>query len=136
MKLVGEELIYFNLRYSNCLEYKWNSLEKRYVSYLCGEITKTGIPLHKIPIRNEVADMVKKLSEESKIKSNKTNNHYGYLFNIYEGRNIGLPMKKLTFVNSIKKLIIQKNLLDGDGNTYHFKPHSLRHYGELNKMES
>ena len=101
----------FNLRYSNCLEYKWNSLEKRYVSYLCGEITKTGIPLHKIPIRNEVADMVKKLSEESKIKSNKTNNPYSYLFNIYEGRNIGLPMKKINICKFYKKTYNSKKYI-------------------------
>ena len=126
----------FNLRYNNCLERKWNSLEKRYVSYLCGEITKTDIPSHRIPIRSEVADMVKKLSEEAKNNSDEKNNPYSYLFNIYEGRDIGLPMKKSTFVNSVKKLIDQKNIIDGDGNLYHFKTHSLRHTRAMEYAES
>lgn len=126
----------FNLRYNNCLEYKWNSLEKRYVNYLCGEITKTGIPSHRIPIRSEVADMVKKLSAEAKINSDENNNPYGYLFNTYEGRDVGLPMKKLTFVNSVKKLIDQKNIIDGDGNIYHFKTHALRHTRAMEYAES
>lgn len=125
-----------NLRYENCLEYKWNSLEKRYVSYLCGEITKTGIPSHKIPIRDEVADMVKKLEEEAKIKSNKDNNPYGYLFNTYEGRNIGMPLNKLAFVASVKKLIKQKDIRNSDGEVYHFKTHALRHTRAMEYAES
>jgi len=115
-----------NLRYENCLEYKWNSLEKRYVSYLCGEITKTGIPSHKVPIREDVADMIKKLAEESKNKSNDYNNPYGYLFNTYEGRNMGMPLSKPAFVASVKKLIKQKDIRGGDGEIYYFKTHSLR----------
>ena len=33
-----------NLRYDSCLEHLWNSHDKEYIPYLCGEITKTGIP--------------------------------------------------------------------------------------------
>ena len=125
-----------NLRYENCLEYKWNSLEKRYVSYLCGEITKTGIPSHKIPIREDVADLVKKLAEETKNKSNDDNNPYGYLFNTYEGRNMGLPLSKPAFVASVKKLIEQKDIKGGDGEIYHFKTHALRHTRAMEYAES
>ena len=58
-----------NLRYDNCLQYIWNAKEKRSVPYLCGEITKVGIPQLKDPIRDEVAEMVKLLAEEAKNKS-------------------------------------------------------------------
>lgn len=116
-----------NLRYDRCLDYLWNEREKAYVPYLCGEITKTGIPLHKIPIRQEVADMVKKLADEAAKLSTKDNNPYSYLFNTYEGKNKGLPYSKPAFSAAVKELIEKKGILDGDGNLYHFKVHSLRH---------
>ena len=116
-----------NLRYDSCLEYVWNNGEEDYVPYLCGEITKTGIPLLKIPVRNEVADMVRKLSDEAAALSTDENNPEKYLFNTYEGRNKGLPYSKPAFTSAIQALIGKKGIKDGDGSLYHFKAHSLRH---------
>lgn len=116
-----------NLRYNNCLDYVWSEKEKRYLPYLCGEITKTGIPLLKIPIRTEVAEMVKKLVEKVKEQSTDENNPEHYLFNTYEGKNMGLPYSKPAFSKAVQELIDKKGILDGDGSLYHFKAHSLRH---------
>lgn len=116
-----------NLRYGNCLDYQWNTVEGRYVSYLCGEITKTGIPAHKIPVRDEVAKMIRKLADEATQKSTDGNNPDGFLFNIYEGRNMGMPLSKVAFVHAVQKLIEKKDILDAEGKTYHFRTHSLRH---------
>lgn len=116
-----------NLRHGSCLEYQWNSYEQEYVPYLCGEITKTGIPLLKIPIRKEVAEMVKELAEAAKARSTDGNNPEGYLFNTYEGRCKGLPMSKPAFSAAVQALIKRKGILDGDGKPYHFKAHALRH---------
>ncbi|MDD2981747.1 MAG: integrase, partial [Hespellia sp.] len=58
-----------NLRYDQCLDYVWNNHNGEYVPYLYDEITKTGIPMHKIPIRTEVAEMVRGLIDEAKSKS-------------------------------------------------------------------
>jgi len=116
-----------NLRYNSCLEYRWNEREKIYNPYLCGEITKTGIPLLKIPIRQEVADMVKKLSNEASEISTEDNNPDHYLFNTYVGKNKGLPYSKIAFSTAVKDLIEKKGILGGDGKLFHFKTHSLRH---------
>jgi integrase len=116
-----------NLRYKNCLDYLWNKSEDRYVSYLCGEITKTGIPTHKIPIRNEVAEMVRKLADEAAQKSTEDNNPDGYLFNTYNGRNMGMPLSKPAFVKAMKNLIENKGIRDAEGKVYRFRTHSLRH---------
>lgn len=116
-----------NLRYDSCLEYLWNGHEKEYIPYLCGEITKTGIPLLKIPIRKEVADMVKKLADEAAERSTDDNNPDKYLFNTYEGRCKGLPLSKPAFSAAVQELIDRKGILDGDGKPYHFKAHALRH---------
>ncbi|MCD8015865.1 MAG: hypothetical protein LUG99_22450 [Lachnospiraceae bacterium] len=97
-----------NLRYDCCLEYIWNNRENAYVPYLCGEITKTGIPLLKIPVRDEVAEMVKKLSEEATSISTEDNNPERYLFNTYDGKCKGLPYSKPAFTSAIQALIEKK----------------------------
>jgi integrase len=124
-----------NLRYDSCLEHLWNSHEKEYIPYLCGEITKTGIPLLKIPIRKEVADMVKKLVDDAAERSTDDNNPDKYLFNTYEGRCKGLPLSKPAFSAAMQELIDRKGILDGDGKRYHFKAHALRHTRALEYTE-
>lgn len=124
-----------DLRYDSCLDYLWNDSEQRYIPYLCGEITKTGIPLLKIPVRSEVGDMVKNLADEVRSRSTAENNPYKYLFNTFEGDCMGLPISSAAFVASAKALIVRKGILDGDGKPYHFKPHSLRHTRALEYTE-
>lgn len=116
-----------NLRYDQCLDYIWNSRDEEYVPYLYDEITKTGIPLHKIPIRPEVAEMVSKLIDEAKEKSTDDNNPDRYLFNTYDGKSKGLPYSKPAFASAVQNLIDKKKIRDGAGELYHFKTHSLRH---------
>lgn len=116
-----------NLKFDNCLEKIWNEKENQYNSYLCGEITKTGIAELKIPIRDSVSDMLEKCILEAKKKSTNINNPKKYLFNIYEGRRVGLPIRKENFVSSIKRLIEKKDIRGANGELYNFKTHSLRH---------
>lgn len=116
-----------NLRYDSCLDYRWSEKEKEYIPYLCGEITKTGIALLKIPVRREVAEMVKELRETVKAQSTEENNPAHYLFNTYEGKNMGLPYSKPAFSKAVQELIKKKGIFDADGTPYHFKAHSLRH---------
>ncbi|WP_326514392.1 tyrosine-type recombinase/integrase [Clostridium intestinale] len=116
-----------NLRYDNCIEQIWNSKEQKYNYYLCGEITKTGIAELKIPIRDQVAEMVQQCMKEAKEQSNEDNNQNKYLFNCYSGRNKGNPIHKSGFVYTVDKLIKAKDIRDVTGELYHFKPHALRH---------
>ena len=116
-----------NLRYDNCLDYLWNKVEDRYVPYLCGEITKTGIPRLKIPIRDEVDKMLRELVDKAGERSTDATNPEKYLFNTYEGRNMGMPISKPAFVQAVKELIERKGIMDASGELYHFKTHALRH---------
>ncbi|MBU3106423.1 tyrosine-type recombinase/integrase [Clostridium gasigenes] len=116
-----------NLRYDNCLEQTWNSKEQTYNYYLCGEITKTGIAELKIPIRDKVAEMVQKSIDKAKTLSTEENNPKKYLFNTYKGKCSRNPITKSNFLNTIKRLIKEKDIKDINGILYHFKPHSLRH---------
>ncbi len=116
-----------NLRYDDCLQYIWNAKEDCSVPYLCGEITKVGIPQLKVPIREEVAGMVKLLADEAAAKSTEENNPDRYLFNCYEGRCMGLPFSKPAFSRAVQKMIDKNDIRDADGNLFHFKAHGLRH---------
>ncbi len=116
-----------NLRYDSCLQYIWDARESRSVPYLCGEITKVGIPQLKDPIRDEIAEMVRLLAEEAAAKSTEENNPDKYLFNCYEGRCMGLPFSKPAFSGAVQKMIVKNDIRDADGNLFHFKAHSLRH---------
>lgn len=124
-----------NLRYDSCLEYLWNEQDKEYIPYLCGEITKTGIAQLKIPIRKEVADMLKKLAEDTAGCSTQENNPDKYLFNTYEGRCKGLPISKPAFSAAVQALIEKKGITDGEGKAYHFRAHALRHTRALEYTE-
>lgn len=116
-----------NLRYNNCLEKIWNMKENKYNNYLCGEITKTGIPNLKIPIKDKVAEMLEGCIKDAEKISNEANNPNKYLFNVYEGKGECRPIAKSRLVDSIKRLIKKKDIKDEDGNLYNFKLHSLRH---------
>ena len=124
-----------NLRYDSCLEYLWNGNEKNYIPYLCSEITKTGIPLLKIPVRNEIGDMVKNLVDSVSSRSTGENNPDKYLFNTFEGRSMGLPFSRAAFVATVQELIERNGILDGNGQLYRFRPHSLRHTRALEYTE-
>lgn len=116
-----------NLRYDNCLEQIWNSKEERYNYYLCGEITKTGVAQLKIPIRDKVAEMVQKSIDKSRELSTEENNPKKYLFNVYEGKLKSKPLSKYALLDTIKRLIAEKDIRDVNGELYHFRLHSLRH---------
>lgn len=116
-----------NLRYDNCLQYIWNANENRSVPYLCGEITKVGIPELRDPIRDEVAEMVKLLVADTREKSTEENNPDRYLFNCYEGKCMGLPYSRPAFSKSVQKMINKVGIRDADGELFHFRAHGLRH---------
>ncbi len=116
-----------NLRYNNCLEQIWNTKENKYNYYLCGEVTKTGIAELKVPIHTGIANMIKSYIEIAKNKSTEDNNPKKYLFNTYNGKSKGRPIRTLKVITNIQKLIKEKNIVDVNGEIYHFKLHSLRH---------
>jgi len=116
-----------NLRYDNCLEQIWNGKEQQYNFYLCGEITKTGIAQLKIPVREEVSEMIQTAIDKVKEVSTNENNPKRYLFNIYEGRFKGKPFSKNILVSTIQRLIREKDIRNINGELYHFRTHSLRH---------
>ena len=71
--------------------------------------------------------MVIKAIDKAKELSTEENNPKKYLFNTYEGKLKGKPLAKATLLYTIKRLIVQKDIRDVNGELYHFRLHSLRH---------
>lgn len=116
-----------NLRCNNCLEKIWNSKEDKYNYYLCSDITKVNMKEHKVPIREEVATMVEKVLNETKLKSNNKNNPKDYLFNTFIGQRRTHPLSRENLIASVNRMAKKYDIRDGKGQIYKFKPHSLRH---------
>lgn len=110
-----------NLKYDRCLE----ESEKGF--YLVGDIRKTRIINHKVPISAEVAVIVKDAIAKASIISNNENNPNKYLFVNIKGKRIGKPITSKSFSSALKKWAIENDIKDSNGNIYNFKSHAFRH---------
>lgn len=110
-----------NLKYDNCLTVQADCY------YLQGDIKKTDILEHRIPIEKDIAELLKIAISEIKSKSDTITNPNKYLFAITNGKNMGSPYSAKPIREALNKLSIKVPILDQDGNIFKFKPHSFRH---------
>ncbi|MEN8908309.1 MAG: tyrosine-type recombinase/integrase [Clostridiales bacterium] len=110
-----------NLRYDKCL----NITKQGW--YLCVDIEKTQVLNHKLPITNEIAILVKSLIENIKSSSTNVNNPDKLLFVNLTGKRIGLPPTARRVNKYLNKLALEKNIIDEQGNIFHFNNHAFRH---------
>lgn len=109
------------LKYDSCLE----KTDQGW--YLCGDIQKTQVLNHRIPITDEITMIVKSLIETIKVKSNEINNPKKFLFGCLEGQRKGrLPASNL-ISRALNKLAVKHQITDAQGNVFHFKNHAFRH---------
>lgn len=111
----------FNLRHDICLERTSQGW------WLCGDIPKTQVLNHRVPITDEVATIVKAVIEDVKEKSTSENNPKKYLFVRLDGRRKGLPPASRRVQNALNRLAKKYNIVDDQGNLYHFGNHAFRH---------
>lgn len=110
-----------NLRYDTCLtrtDLGW---------YLCGDINKTRILNHRIPITNEVAAVVQAVVEETKGTSTSDNNPDHLLFARFDGRRKGRPPKGETISGALNRLAKRYQIVDQQEQLFHFGNHAFRH---------
>ncbi|HHT7191116.1 TPA: tyrosine-type recombinase/integrase [Bacillus cereus] len=91
------------------------------------DIEKTFTKNHKLPIDEQLADIVAVLIRNSEELSNDDNNPDKYIFVRYEGSRKGKPYAQTWVREKINHLIIEKNITDEMGNVFHFKNHQFRH---------
>lgn len=110
-----------NLRYDSCLECTAQGW------YLCGDIKKTQVLNHRVPITDEVAVIVQTIVEAIKVQSTHSNNPKNYLFAQLEGVRKGRPYNYYDISRSLNRFTKSQNIVDDQGNIFHLKNHAFRH---------
>lgn len=110
-----------NLRYDSCLV----KTEKGF--YLQGDISKTNVEKHRVPIEEELAKLLIAVIDTTKEKSTADNNPDKYLFVRYKGRRKGDPFNRKQIQEALNGWANKYNIIESEGKIYHFKNHAFRH---------
>lgn len=110
-----------NLKFDSCLDQTAQGW------YLCGDIQKTQVMNHRVPITDEVAAMVKVVAKDTEYKSTEINNSQKLLFVRYQGKRMGRPPEAGQVNANLNKLARQRKIVDDQGNIFKFKSHAFRH---------
>ncbi|MBP1931845.1 integrase [Ammoniphilus resinae] len=116
------------LRISDVLGLTQNCLVKlngKY--YIETDIEKTYVEGHRIPIDEQLADIVAVLINNSENNSNNDNNPEKYIFVRYRGSRKGNPFVQGWVQRTLNKLSKEKKIKDENGELFHFKTHQFRH---------
>jgi len=110
-----------HLRYDNCLE------RTNQGWYIVGDIKKTQVLNHRVPITDEVATVVQTVIQSVKTLSNEVNNPKKYLFAQLEGVRKGRPFNYYDIRRGLNRFVKEQNILDEQGKVFHLKNHAFRH---------
>ncbi|HFJ9427832.1 TPA: tyrosine-type recombinase/integrase [Bacillus pacificus] len=91
------------------------------------DVEKTYVKDHKVPIDEQLADIVAVLIRNSKERSNDDNNPNKYIFVRYSGTRKGRPFIRDWVQGKLNELAVKKNITDETGDIFHFKNHAFRH---------
>lgn len=110
-----------NLRYDKCLDRTSQGW------YLCGDINKTQVLNHRVPVTDQVALVVQAVVEEVKGKNTLDNNPSKLLFVRFNGKRKGHCPAGQTIRKALNRLAKQQNIVDDQGHVFHFGNHAFRH---------
>ena len=91
------------------------------------DIEKTYVINHKIPIDEELANLLAVLIHNSEERSNDDNNPDKFIFVRYKGSRKGKPYSQSWIAAKINELAYKKKIVDETGNIFYFKNHAFRH---------
>jgi integrase len=116
------------LRISDVLGLTLDCLERLNKTYsIVTDIEKTYVQGHRIPIDEELANILAVLIQQSRENSNEDNNPDGFIFIRYRGSRKGKPYAQNRIREQLNTLAREKNIVDENGNLFHFKTHQFRH---------
>ena len=110
-----------NLRYETCLERTSSGW------WLCGDILKTQVLNHRVPISDEIATLVATQRTLVKEKYSSEANPERYLFPAHTKKRAGFPIHAVSFQYALNRLAQKYEIKDDVGNIFHFKSHAFRH---------
>lgn len=116
------------LRISDTLGLTQDCLLKLNGKYsLVTDIEKTYVKGHKIPIDEELANLIAVLIDNSIKSSNNENNPEKFIFVRYSGKRKGSPFLSAWTQKILNEFAVVKNITDESGKVFHFKNHQFRH---------
>lgn len=110
-----------NLRYDTCLDRTPQGW------YLCGDIPKTQVLNHRVPITDEVHSIVQAVVDEVNEKSTDENNPNHLLFVRYDGKRKGRCPQGRRISDALNRLANIYNITDDQEKIFHFGNHAFRH---------
>jgi integrase len=110
-----------NLRYDQCLERTSSGW------WLCGDILKTQVLHHRIPISDEIAAVLTAQVEQVKAKYGEEDNPQHFLFPGHTSKRKGRSLYGRSLQRALNQLIAQQEIKDEQGNIFHLKLHAFRH---------
>lgn len=110
-----------NLRYDTCLE----KTESGW--WLCGDIQKTQVVGHRVPITEEIAAVAQAQQQYAREGVPPEENPERYLFPSRHRLRTGRPMAESLIRNTLNRLARRQDITDDQGRLYSFSPHSFRH---------
>lgn len=110
-----------NLRYDTCLEHTASGW------WICGDILKTQILNHKVPITEEIAAFVSAQCTVVQEKISAADNPKRYLFPALTQQRKGRPLAADTVYDALNRLAEKVEIRDASGRIFHFKTHAFRH---------
>jgi site-specific recombinase XerD len=110
-----------NLRYNTCLQQTSSGW------WLCGDIMKTQVLEHKVPISDEIAAFISAQCQFVQQSSRDQENPQQYLFPAQSRQRQGHPLAAKQVLVALKRLAQQCEIRDEDGSLFHFKTHAFRH---------
>lgn len=114
-----------NLRHDTCLE-KFVGRDGRQTWMICGDIEKTGVKNHKVPISDAVAQVV--ATQIATVLEKFPVNPHRYLFpSRHSPRREKYPLCQKNVGVALNKLAQKHNITDVNGKVYHFNTHAFRH---------
>lgn len=117
-----------SLRISDAVELKQDCLKILNGKYwIETDIDKVDIKNHRIPIDDELADMLAVLIDKAKKYSNDDNNPNRFIFVRYKGPRKCRPYRKDWIQDKLNLFAKDYNITDEYGKIYHFKNHAFRH---------
>ncbi|ABO68759.1 tyrosine-type recombinase/integrase [Geobacillus thermodenitrificans] len=125
------------LRISDVLGLKQDCLVKlngKY--YIETDIEKTYVQGHRVPIDDELANILAVLIDKSIKNSNDDNNPEKYIFVRYHGSRKGKPYSQHWVKEKLNLLAKTKHITDENGHVFHFKTHQFRHTYAVKMLNS
>ncbi len=110
-----------NLRYNTCLEHSSSGW------WLCGDILKTDVMNHKVPVSDEIAVLVRAQASLIQEQYALDDNPERYLFPATSKQRKGLPIMAERVRVALNRLAKTCEIKDEEGNIFPFHAHAFRH---------